>query len=121
MPEREISIHHNGEVGRNLEAILSPWSSVPKKELPEIMKGVSVPVIELARRAGVSPQRALREAPSRIELNGQGFRVVRGSGRSPLDFRVVGRNTPKLTAEQSPRVSNSEAWAQPPRPPRQTH
>ena len=49
------------------------------------------------------------------------FRVVRGSGRSPLDFRVVGRNTPKLTAEQSPRVSNSEAWAQPPRPPRQTH
>lgn len=79
MPEREISIHHNGVVGRKLEVILSPWSSVPKEELPEIMADVSVPVIELARRAGVSPQQALKEAPSRIELNGQDFRVVRSS------------------------------------------
>lgn len=79
MPEREISIHHNRVVGRKLEAILSPWSSVPKEQLPEIMKGVSISVIELARRAGVSPQQALSEAPSRIELNGQDFRVVRSS------------------------------------------
>ncbi len=78
MPERENSIHNNGVVGRELGAILSPWSAVPKEQLPELMKGVSVTVIELARSAGVSPQQALTDAPSRIELNGQDFRVVRG-------------------------------------------
>ena len=79
MKETEISINHDGVVGRKLGAILSPWANVPKAELPGLIEAVSVPVVELASRAGVSPQKVLEEVPSRVELNGQDFKVVRSS------------------------------------------
>ncbi|RJR16567.1 hypothetical protein C4579_00095 [Candidatus Microgenomates bacterium] len=83
--ERIITSKHNNSVSRSLKAILSPWSSVPKSELPEIMEKASVSVTELARSAGVSSQQALRDIPSRIAINDQHFTVMRSSnnGRKP--------------------------------------
>lgn len=81
MREQESFIENSKKhiVGRTLESILSPWSIVPKKELPEIIEGLSVFVIELARRAEVSPQQVLKEIPSHIVLNDQDFSVERSS------------------------------------------
>lgn len=109
MKETEVFTSNDGLVRSELEAILSLWSRVPKEELPELFRGISVPVIELARRAGVSPQQALKEMPFRVELNGQDFRVIRSSKN---DHSETGesdkKSSPNLRIKKQIRDSVSE-------------
>jgi len=58
---------------------------VPQAELPEIIGKISIPIIEIARRGDISPQKASKGLPSHIELNGQVLRILTSSNNNSDD------------------------------------
>ncbi len=108
MLEKEIATNHDGSVKSKLKAILSPWSRVPKEDLPELLGKISVSMIEIARIAGVSPQQALKEMPFRVELNGQDFRVMRSSKNGHSETGEASKSSVNLRIKKQIRDSVSE-------------
>lgn len=86
-------INTNHVVKHSLEAVVRPWSKLPRQDLAQQIESLTVPVVEIARRAGVSPQKVLADRPGHIEVGGSIFFVKKASTDGNLRMKHLIRKS----------------------------
>lgn len=65
----------NVDIRTSIEGVLKPWSKIAGHNNIASLNLPEISIIEIARKANISPQRVLRELPETINVNGAEFRV----------------------------------------------